>query len=123
MFHPLPSGTTFDTASLMGVQQCITEHFNPNRSANALATPATTTPSPTGGGLVLDETAAMALRSVSALAAGEAESGRSSSGGKFCPVIFDSWKCWPATRAGEVATGACPDFPHLGFSPSSESVS
>ncbi len=40
--------------------------------------------------------------------------------GKVCPVLFDSWKCWPAAEAGETVTQPCPEFPHLGFKSSSK---
>jgi len=36
-----------------------------------------------------------------------------------CPVIFDSWNCWPAAEPGTVQEQPCPNFPHLGFSPTS----
>ncbi|XP_059094857.1 calcitonin gene-related peptide type 1 receptor-like [Tigriopus californicus] len=35
----------------------------------------------------------------------------------FCPVIFDSWNCWRATRVGQIQHQSCPNFPHLGFDP------
>ena len=37
-----------------------------------------------------------------------------------CPVIFDSWNCWPATLAGKTAVMPCPNFPDFGFSASRE---
>ena len=40
-----------------------------------------------------------------------------------CPMIFDSWSCWKPTKKGQMQTQACPNFPQLGFSPSSESLS
>ncbi|KAI8437238.1 hypothetical protein MSG28_010553, partial [Choristoneura fumiferana] len=30
--------------------------------------------------------------------------------GLYCPGTFDSWQCWPATRAGGLARAPCPDF-------------
>ncbi len=36
-----------------------------------------------------------------------------------CPVIYDSWNCWPAAEPGTVQEQPCPNFAHLGFSPSS----
>ena len=37
-----------------------------------------------------------------------------------CPVIFDSWKCWPAAKPGQTLRQNCPDFRHLGFDKTSE---
>ncbi|XP_041979339.1 calcitonin gene-related peptide type 1 receptor isoform X2 [Aricia agestis] len=36
--------------------------------------------------------------------------------GVFCPGTFDTWACWPHTRAGETASAPCPAFVP-GFSP------
>lgn len=27
---------------------------------------------------------------------------------QYCPIIFDGWRCWPATRAGDTAYVSCP---------------
>ena len=37
-----------------------------------------------------------------------------------CPVIFDSWSCWRASDPGTFQQQPCPNFPQLGFSPSSK---
>lgn len=26
----------------------------------------------------------------------------------YCPVIFDGWRCWPSTKAGDIAYVGCP---------------
>ena len=38
----------------------------------------------------------------------------------YCPVIYDSWNCWEASDPGTIQEQPCPNFPHLGFSPSSK---
>ena len=38
----------------------------------------------------------------------------------LCPMMFDSWNCWEAASPGTVQKMACPNFPHLGFNPSSK---
>ena len=35
----------------------------------------------------------------------------------YCPMTFDGWTCWNATRAGELAFHTCPPFV-VGFDPS-----
>ena len=35
-----------------------------------------------------------------------------------CPMVFDSWNCWNESKPGTVQELPCPNFPHLGFSPS-----
>ena len=37
-----------------------------------------------------------------------------------CPVIFDSWKCWPAATRGQLVRQNCPNFPDIGFKETSE---
>lgn len=29
-------------------------------------------------------------------------------GDLYCPIIFDGWRCWPSTKAGETAYVECP---------------
>ena len=92
------------------MEQCLKDNFE---SENGQVAPLVADNS---ASLLLDPTAARAL-GISTLTG---DSDPQSSGDAFCPVIFDSWKCWPATPAGQVATGSCPDFPNIGFSPLSE---
>ena len=39
-----------------------------------------------------------------------------------CPMVFDSWSCWNESKRGTIQEQPCPNFPHLGFSPNSESI-
>jgi hypothetical protein len=42
--------------------------------------------------------------------------------GLYCPVIFDSLRCWNATLPGTRQVQPCPDFPDWAWSPSSKKV-
>jgi hypothetical protein len=38
-----------------------------------------------------------------------------------CPMIFDSWNCWHPSSPGSIQEQPCPNFPQLGFIPTSNS--
>lgn len=52
---------------------------------------------------------------------GAASSNGSGASDLWCPIIFDGWRCWPSTRAGDTAYVSCPSN-HPGFSAERKSI-